>query len=148
MIIKPTKDVDKIINVLKEPSILDRISEDGFDVDVWMPDIKEAFFITDENNIGLMIYHWINGVTLECHVQVLPEFRQYAMEFGKKSLEWAWLNTKATKIVAQIPTIYQDVVRFAIKSGFIIEGVNQKSHLKNGVLNDQFYLGLIKPVGV
>lgn len=137
-----------IIRILKHPDIIERISEDGVDIESWMPDIDQAYYLTDENNIGLMIYHWINGITLECHVQVLPEHRGLAHEFGRKALEWAWLNTKATKIVAQIPSIYPDVLRFAYKNGFSFEGTNRLSYLKNGHIFDQFYLGLIKPVGV
>ena len=107
--------------------------------------MDEAIFLTDDENIGVMIYHWVNSVTLECHVQVLAGHRNKAHEFGRLALEWAWENTKATKIVAQIPEIYPSVVKFAYKNGFSFEGVNKLSHRKNGSLHDQYYLGLIKP---
>jgi len=145
MIVERTTDLAKIVKVLKNPEIFERISEDGVYIDNWLPSLDDAIFLTDKENIGLMIYHEINSITIECHVQVLPEHRDKAMEFGKAVLEWAWENTKATKIVAQIPEIYPDVIKFAYKNGFSFEGVNKDSHLKNGVLHDQYYLGLIKP---
>lgn len=148
MIISQTHNPLDVIRVLKHPDIFERISEDGMSIKTWMPNLEEAFYLTDDNNIGIMIYHWINGVTLECHVQVLPEHRGLAHEFGRLSLSWAWENTKATKIVAQIPSIYPDVVRFAYKNGFTFEGTNRQSYLKHGKLFDQYYLGLIKPKGV
>jgi RimJ/RimL family protein N-acetyltransferase len=148
VIISETKDLDKIARVLKHPEIFDRISEDGPTLDTWMPNTDDALFVTDENNIGLMIYHWVNSVTIECHVQVLPKHRDQAHKFGQLVLEWAWDNTKATKIVAQIPEIYPSVIKFAYKNGFSFEGVNKLSYLKNGQLHDQYYLGLIKPCEV
>jgi RimJ/RimL family protein N-acetyltransferase len=145
MNVKQTLDLHKILKVLKDPEIFDRISEDGPTSDTWMPSMDEAIFLSDEEGIGVMIYHWVNSVTLECHVQVLAEHRSQAYEFGQKALEWAWQNTKATKIVAQIPEIYPSVIKFAYKNGFSFEGVNKLSHRKNGELHDQYYLGLIKP---
>lgn len=148
MMVSRTLDVTKINNVLKHPAIFDRISEDGVFFEVWQPDTKQAFYLTDDQNIGVMVYHWINGITLECHVQVLPEHREKAFEFGQKAIRWAWMNTEATKIVAQIPSLYPDVLRFAYKHGFSFEGNNKQSYRKNGNIYDQYYLGLIKPTGV
>jgi RimJ/RimL family protein N-acetyltransferase len=145
MIIERTTDLAKIIKVLKNPEIFERISEDGVSIDNWLPSLDDAIFLTDKENIGLMIYHEINSITIECHVQVLPEHRGKALEFGKSAIDWAWENTKATKIVAQIPEIYPDVIRFAYKNGFSFEGINKDSYLKNGKVHSQYYLGLIKP---
>ena len=145
MIVERTDDIDKITRVLKHPEIFDRISEDGPSIEHWMPSVDEAIFLTDKDNIGVMILHWVNSVSLECHVQVLPEHRDGAFDFGQSALKWAWRNTKATKIVAQIPEIYPNVIRFAYKNGFSFEGVNKLSHMKNGTLHDQYYLGLIRP---
>jgi len=145
LIVSQTTNESKIIRVLKDPDIFNRISEDGPELESWMPHIDSAIFLTDDDNIGVMIYHWINGITLECHVQILPEHRDKALEFGEKALQWAWDNTKATKIVAQIPEIYPDVLKFAYKHGFSFEGVNHSSYLKNGKIHNQFYLGLIRP---
>ena len=145
MKVERTLDLHKILKVLKDPEIFDRISEDGPTSDTWMPSMDEAIFLSDEDGIGVMIYHWINSVSLECHVQVLPEHRYKALEFGQAALNWAWENTEATKIVAQIPEIYPSVIKFAYKNGFSFEGVNKLSHKKNGSLHDQYYLGLIKP---
>lgn len=145
MIIERTTDLAKIIKVMKNPEIFERISEDGVSIDNWLPSLDDAIFLTDKENIGLMIYHEINSITIECHVQVLPEHRGKALEFGKSAIDWAWKNTKATKIVAQIPEIYPNVIRFAYKNGFSFEGINKDSYLKNGKVYSQYYLGLIKP---
>jgi RimJ/RimL family protein N-acetyltransferase len=143
LIISRTYDLDVIKNVLFDSAIYDRISEDG--TDDYELTLGNSIFVTDENQIGIMIYHWLNNVTLECHVQILPDYRAYAFEFGQSVLKWAWDNTKALKIVAQIPTIYPDVIGFSLKNGFEREGINKKSYLKNGVLCCQEYFGLCRP---
>lgn len=145
MILKRTVETEKIKAVLCHPEIFDRIQEDGASsIDDFDPP-DTAMYITDENNIGMMVYHWVNGITLECHVHVLPDYRSKAFEFGQLSIKWAWDNTKATKIVAQIPDLYPDVLKFAIKNGFVIEGLNSGSYMKRGKIYSQFYLGIKRP---
>lgn len=143
MIVDQVFDKKRIYKVLKDSEIFSRIAEDGIDIEEYeAPD--DAIYIMNANDTGLMIYHWQNEVTLECHVHVLKEFRYDAVEFGKASLDWAWKNTNAVKIVAQIPEIYPDVLKFALKNKFEIEGINESSYVKNGELYDQVYVGLIK----
>lgn len=143
MIVEQVFDKDRIAKVLKDPEIFDRIAEDGIlSSDYQIPD--DAIYVMNEDSTALMIYHHHNSVTLECHVQVLKDYRDIAMDFGKSALQWAWDNTKASKIVAQIPEIYPDVLKFALKNGFEIEGINESSYIKNGELYDQIYLGLIR----
>lgn len=143
MILSRVYDKERIAEVLLDPEIFERIAEDGITAsDYQIPD--DAIYIMDGENKGLMIYHWVNSVTLECHVHVLKDFRRDAMEFGQKALQWAWDNTDAIKIVAQIPEIYPDVIKFAFKSGFDLEGLNEGSYLKGSRLYSQVYLGLCR----
>lgn len=92
--------------------------------------------------MGCFILHKQNAVTLECHVQVLPEYRHMSKDFGREVMKWAWDNTAAQKIVAQIPVLYPNVRDFAKAMGFEIEGVNRASYLKHGQIHDQWYLGI------
>ncbi len=95
--------------------------------------------------VGCFILKRLNTVTLECHVQVLPEHRKkHAEEFGRAVIDWAWENTNARKIVAQIPFIYPNVRDFAFKMGFKLEGMNRESYMKNNAIHDQWHLGIIK----
>lgn len=145
MIVSQTTDLNKIIKVLKDPEIFDRISEDGPTSDTWLPSMDEAIFLSDAEGVGVVIYHAINSVTVEGHIQILSQHRDKAAEFSEQALQWLWDNTKFEKIIVQIPEIYPDVVKFVQKFGFSFEGVNKLSHRKNGRLHDQYYLGLIKP---
>lgn len=98
--------------------------------------------------IGCFLLEWQSSVTLECHVQVLPEYRKdYAEDFGRAVIDWTWANTDAQKLVAQIAFLYPNVKDFALKMGFVVEGFNRSSHRKHGEIHDQWYLGLVKWAG-
>jgi len=141
-----TKNIDDIKSILCHPEIYDRIAEDGAPkIEDYQPDLESVICVMDDQKIGVMLYHWVNGITLECHIQILPDRRKDANKFCQLALEWVWDNTKATKIVAQIPELYPDVVKFAYKNGFQLEGMNEKSYMKNGKIYSQIYLGLIRP---
>lgn len=143
MIVERVYEKERIHKVLKDPEIFARIAEDGIDIDEYeAPD--DAIYVMDESSTCLMIYHSQNSITLECHVHVLKEFRHIAMDFGQAALDWAWNNTKASKIVAQIPEIYPDVVKFALKNGFEIEGLNENSYIRDNKIYSQVYLGLMR----
>ena len=149
MIIRRCLDVDLIRKIMTHPVIYEAISEDGAPWrDEYVPEMSGHWYLigwVNDTPIGLMIYHPVNGVTMECHVHVLPEYREeYAHEFGQQVLTWAWNNLPVHKIVAQIPVIYPNVIAFAEKNGFIIEGVNRLSYMKHGQLHDQIYLGIAR----
>ena len=145
MIISETTDIDLIKSILSNPEIYDRIADDkapsveDFEP---VPPSDFVYYLTDDENIGLVFLHWKNGVALEGHVHVLKEHRDKAMTFSEKALKWIWKNTGALKIVVSIPSIYPDVVRFVEKNGFEREGLRRGSYMKNGVLCNQVLLGL------
>ena len=129
--------------VLNHPEIYKTVAED--DGQIVMP--EEYWYLCGyvPELMGCFILHKQGKVTVECHVQVLPEFRRdYADEFGHKAIEWVWQNTDALKLVAQIPFLYPNVKDFALKMGFEIEGINEASYMKRGKIHNQWYLGLIK----
>ena len=135
---------DDAYKVLSTPEIFQTISEDGM-TDVPMPEGVLYLCGYVPELIGCFILHKQGAITLECHVQVLPEYRKdYAEQFGHAVIDWAWENTGAQKIVAQVPFLYPNVRDFALKMGFKVEGMNRESYLKNGEIYDQWYLGIIK----
>jgi hypothetical protein len=145
MIISETKDTDKIKHIFCDPEIYERISDDSSPA---LEDFEPAtpndgiYYLTDENNIGLVFFHWKNGITLEGHIQILKEHRDQSMEFGKNALEWVWANTEALKIVVSIPELYRDVLKFVGKHDFVVEGISEKSYMKNSTLYSLIQLGL------
>ena len=102
------------------------------------------YYIVEETGSALLIGHWKNDVTIEVHINVIPEFRHNAKEFAGLAVQWLWDNTRCQKLVAEIPEIFPDVINFTKKFGFKPEGVNSLSYMRNGVLYDQYYFGLVR----
>ena len=127
--IRETKDLREINNIILDDEIFQRISEEGDSKDVTI-ELDEYIFLTNEDNTALMIYEELYPKTYECHVQVLKDHRNKAMDFGKEALDWLWDNTEATDIVAEIPECYPDVYNFAIKNGFKDNGVSAQMYRK------------------
>ena len=148
MLVERCYDVDVVRAILTHHSIYECIAEDGTPPrEDYIPEMIGVAYvvgIVGAEPIGLMIYHPVNGVTWECHVQVLPEYRkEFADEFAEKAIQWAW-DFSVQKIVAQIPFLYPNVREFSLRHGFDDEGINRKSYLKNGQLHDQWYMGLVR----
>lgn len=147
MIIEPTQDPIVIKSILTHPDIYPVISSDlAPNPEDYEPTIKGNVFLVgrvDDVPIALFILYPCNDVTAWCHVQVLPEYRkEYAYKFGLAAIAYAWDLLGVSKLVAQIPAIYPNVIAFAERCGFKREGVNTKSHLKDGKLVDCVYVGL------
>ena len=140
--LKPSR--EDALKVLSDPDIFKTISEDDIG-SVNLPDGPIYLCGYEPDLIGCFILQTQSEVTVECHVQVLPKYRDdYAEDFGKSVIQWVWDNTKATKIVAQIPYLYPNVKDFALRMGFEIEGTNKNSYRKGGETHNQWYLGITK----
>jgi len=144
-----TYDVNVIKSVIFDPVIWDCITEDGdhtqdgFDVDT----VGECWLVIKNDDLVVAIYnmHALNGVTLQIHAHVLPQYRKdFSRESGLAALRWIINNTDYQKIVATIPSIYDNVKKFTESFGFIVEGINRLSYKKNGNLCSQWLMGVTR----
>lgn len=95
---------------------------------------------------GFCAFHPLNGVTYQAHVCFLKyAYGETALSAFKEMLQWMWKNTKAERIVGYVPDYNHLAARFAVRAGFEIFGVNQKSWMKKGVLHDQYCFGISRP---
>lgn len=147
LVIEPTRNADEIRSVLCHPDIYPRIHQDGSssaeDYQLKMPD--SALFLAGyqgDQIIGVMIFDALTPYVYDCHVHVLPDHREHALEFARATFQHLWDHTSAIKITAQIALIYPDVIKFAQKCGFKCEGINVGSYVKHGQIFDQAYMGL------
>lgn len=141
MIVRSTTDQDIIKRVMLDEWVLDRVSEDGCGADDLVID-SGAVYLVDSDISGLGIFHLVNVITCQFHIQMLDKLK--AMEFGAACLDFIFDNTNLNKIIAQIPEIYPDVCRFTEKHGFKKEGVSEGSYLKNGNISSLIYYGLTR----
>jgi len=153
MKLKEIKDLDLVRRfIVEDEELWERVSEDS--------STKESFIIKEnpyfwwigcynENSVlvGFFWLHHINDVCLQIHAHVKKEYRKdYAYECGKGVIEY-FVNKMPKnyqKLVAEIPVIYPDVIKFTEKFGFVFEGVNKLSCRKNKKVIDQNRYGLIR----
>ena len=126
--------------VLCNPEIYDTIASDDCPaIDAFEIPFDDHRYIGGYVNgeiIALMVYHTYRDGN-KCHVQVLPQYRkQYAQKFGEQSL----LHRGTQPLYAEIASLYQNVLDFALLFGFGILDKNVGDYKKNGQLYDTYIL--------
>jgi len=135
------KDAHEIlINPEIYETIRDDFSVDSQDFDLH-PDIALVAYI-DGSPAGCVALRAINGVKMEIHVQILPEYRFTSLLLGHEMMSWIWQNTNAQKLVAEIAFKYENVKRYAERMGFKVEGTCTKGIQIDGVLMNQWIMGI------
>lgn len=140
-----TFDKDAILDFLDE--FLDRISEDGSDKIEVDPDDEcwlQVYNSVTLDVIGMIVLVPLNGVTLDLHVHMKPEHKKHNKAAMVEVFKYFMGLGKYVKITVAIPDFYESVHHFARKMGFIDEGINRLSHLKNGKLHNVINLGITR----
>ena len=142
MIVEKARSQVDINSVLKHPEIYAAIAGDNaVPVDEWEP--APAVYVggyVDDKPIAIMVFHPKNSVLWQLHIHVLPKYRkQYADDFLKGSLDWFWSRYNA-KLIAEIPSLHQNVIKFAERHSFKLDGMTENGYLKNGKLWSLCYM--------
>ncbi len=143
-----TTDMELIRGVMSSSEIFAATAEDGaHETDIIIDPVSEAWvqiLNSEDDLVALYNFHPHNSVTVEIHAQVLPEFRKrYSYETGISALQWVHDHApQYKKIIAQVPVVHANVVRFIERFGFRREGINRMSYKKNGKLMDQIMFGI------
>ena len=139
-----------VYSVITMPEIWSTIAEDGQNPDDFEPNCdSDCWLLMTEGSetIGLYNLHPHNSCTLEIHAHVIPEHRnRYSRDTGRAALKWIMDHSPDMyqKVIAQVPDIYPNVRKFCELNGLILEGTNRESYRKNGVLLDQYLLGITR----
>ncbi len=130
--------------ILVNPEIYETIRDDfsvapeNFNIN---PDIALVAYV-DGVPAGCVALRAINGVKMEIHVQILPAYRFTSLLLGHEMMSWIWENTEAKKLVAEIAFKYENVKRYAERMGFKVEGICEKGIQIDGVLMNQWLMGI------
>lgn len=151
MKLEPIQDAEIVKEILTDPEMWARISEDDNDIEVFTVPISEGILwlgvYTDDGLIGLFYIHDINFTTVQLHAHILEPYRkQYAKEAGRLVIAYFAneMSDRINKLIAEIPVCYPDVYHFSLNNGLKDEGINRQSTLKNGEYMDQHRLGITK----
>lgn len=147
MTLRLSESITDAETILRHPDIYKTICDDDSPSidDICIPEEWRCVVAYDGPNIvpvGCFILHYINSVTMVCHVQILPEHREMSAEIGEAVIQWTRDNTEAEKLIAWIPFDCENVKWFAEKMGFKVEGVSEDSIMKGGELLSQWLMGL------
>lgn len=156
MNLRRAKEVSEIWAVLDD-ELFRRISPDGVEPDNvadglsrMVNDPIHYFFMieVDSQDIGWWWLHADNGshTALSIHCNILKQHREHGLEASDLILKWFYnaAPTKYQKLIAEIPVIYPEVYHHTKKYGFRDEGINRKSIRKDGLIVDQYRLGLTR----
>lgn len=147
MIVEPTRNLMLIGSVLFDDAIVDKIaqdSDDGFDLE--LTDSELWLSIHDGGKlVGVCAFDNVRGICCDIHPYILPEHRIKSRDAVSAALTYLFSNhAQIHKVNATIPVIYPKVRNFALKIGFVPEGINRRSFMKHGVIYDQWVVGIMR----
>lgn len=107
-------------------------------------EIHIAAVIGDEV-LGVVTFSPESSTTVEIHCNFRKQHRDKAYNAGRMIMR-LFLDDfpSVQKLRAVIPDIYPDVIGYAMKFGFIKEGIDRKSIAKGGNMIDRIYLGALR----
>ena len=143
-------DVDRVRATLTHPLIYPHISDDGSpEQEDFHPTEHPAIWYMaawdQETYLGLFMFCPSNSVTWEVHTCLLPRAWGKSVEIAKSMAQYMFENTQCRRIITSVPAQNRLALRLAERVGFTRYGVNERSWLKDGQLQDQIVLGLSKP---
>jgi hypothetical protein len=142
-----SRDFDLVDSIIKDPELFGRISEDGVDPDTYEVSAGSVYYLIYKGDelAGVWDLHHVNSVTVQIHANILKQHRDCAMEAGWLIVD-VFDKSRYQKMIAEIPFMYPDVYHYTKKFGFLDEGVNRLSIMKQGRIISQWRLGLTKPL--
>jgi RimJ/RimL family protein N-acetyltransferase len=116
----------------------------------WEPEFHStiAYMLIREDNdpVGMFMVSVHNPVCFEVHSAFLPSaWGETTREAGKLMINYLWEQTHCKRIIGNIAESNRLSVKFALDLGMEIFGVNKKSFMKHGRLQDQICMGISKP---
>lgn len=136
-----------IRSFMVNPEVWNKISQDGHNPDDFGIDETAGWLAYKVNDkvVGMFCFDECQGPMARFHPYMLSEYKmEHAYKACREAIKYAFDEVGVLKLVAQVPFLYKEVYNFGLKLGFIEEGVNRKSFLKNGKIYDQWHLGMMQ----
>lgn len=140
--------MELVKEVICHPDVYRHVADDFSPTpDDWAPikDEQIHYLKATENDklLGIFVFIPQNTICWEIHPCVLKcAWGDKAYEAVREAVKWIFKNTNCLKIVATIPCYASFPLRLAQKAGFIKYGVNADSHMRHGILHNQFLYGI------
>lgn len=144
-----TSDMNLVRLIITSPEIWDHAVEDGVKKELYIPsyDDQSCWLLCEINNeiAGAIYVCNANTNTLIIHPNILKKYRKFCRDVIHSFLKWfLQLPSFICKLNVAIPECRKIVYNLAKRIGFVDEGINRKSYCKNGMMHDQYLLGLTR----
>ena len=145
-----TNDYALVRKIATHPKIWPTISDDlSPSIEDWQPvENPDIWYVLARGNgvpLGLFVFLPENPACWRSHVCILPAYRG---EIGRMACRlvfyWLWQHTRCERIIGSIPVSNPLAIQFAVQCGMSKYGVNPKSVMKNGQMEDQVLVGIDK----
>ncbi len=143
-------DLELIKSVITDDSVYSGCTDDGSpQPSEYTPADPNAILyladVFDAEVTALFVLVPQNSATLEVHTCIKKKHRgRRAVLSAKSMLIWVFSNTDAEKVITNIPFYNRPAKSFALMSGLSVEGINRMSIMKNGILYNQWFMGITK----
>lgn len=145
-----TSDMHTIREIMIQPSVWDRLTEDGMGKENYMPEMtkKRGWLMVkdDDSPIGAIIIDTETSTSISIHPYLIGDKRALGRDMMQKFYEWFLENIKDTviKINVKVPKCHKIVYNFAKNVGFKYEGTTRQGFRKYGKIHDQWNLGITR----
>ena len=130
------------------PEIWDSICELSTDPEPFELPEGHWLMMTSNNNLIAVYYvHWISAACCQIHAHVIPRWRKTidSLQTGKEALRWIYRHLpKCQKVIAWVPSLYENVRAYCELHRMRVEGVNRMSVLRHGDIYDDYLLGITR----
>ena len=108
--------------------------------------MNQVWLLFEDNDdiIGIFNFTHITSICFEMHPMI---YKKYRLKYARQCMALAFmffLETDKNKIIVQIPSDRPELVNFAKHHGFIEEGINRDSVMKEGKIMNIIQLGITK----
>lgn len=145
-----TTDWKLIKQIVTEPKNYRQIADDSAPKPVdWEPVKHEQIWyvlIKEKGEVrGVWCFFPENSVTWRAHMCFLPGIYGRTQRATRELIAWIWAHTTCKRIVGSVPRRNSLALRLVCAAGFQAFGIDVKSFLKDGILQDRVMLGISKP---
>jgi RimJ/RimL family protein N-acetyltransferase len=147
-----TFDYELVRRIATDPKNWPTISDDfSGPREQWQPrrslDVWYVLPLLDDlTAIGLFVFYPENTVCWRAHVCISPQyFGPPARQAFRECFAWLWERTDCRRIIGSVPLSNSLAIAFALHCGMEKFGVNPRSTMRGGKLEDQVLLGISKP---
>lgn len=140
-----THDMDLVKSIMLHDSIWQKIHDDGC-IGAEPQDMETIYWLIVYDNgkaSGMYLVYPLNAACYEMHTCLLPEiWGQKANKAAQLLANYLFGVIGVKKVITNVPKSNKIALKYALRNGMTIEGVNRESFLKNGALEDQTMLGM------